>query len=58
MERTKPSAYQNVLQVMAGLLVVGFIANLLVRPVAKNIGWQSRKITLDGIELRIFEIRQ
>jgi len=29
----KASAYQTVLLVMAGLLVVGFIANLLVRPV-------------------------
>jgi MFS family permease len=30
----KAGAYQTVLQVMAGLLVVGFVANLLVRPVA------------------------
>jgi MFS family permease len=29
----KASAYQTVLVVMAGLLVVGFVANLLVRPV-------------------------
>ncbi|HEY0702753.1 MAG TPA: OFA family MFS transporter [Candidatus Acidoferrales bacterium] len=29
----KASAYQTVLMVMSGLLVVGFIANLLVRPV-------------------------
>ena len=29
-------AYQTVLHVMAGILVVGFVANLLVRPVAKK----------------------
>jgi MFS family permease len=32
----KSSAYQSVLHVMAGLLVVGFVANLLVRPVAEK----------------------
>src|SRR5215475_448363 len=32
----KSSAYQAVLHVMAGLLVVGFVANLLVRPVAER----------------------
>jgi MFS family permease len=32
----KASAYQTVLQIMAGLLVVGFLANLLVRPVDKR----------------------
>jgi MFS family permease len=32
----KASAYQSVLHVMAGLLVVGFVANLLVRPVAQK----------------------
>jgi MFS family permease len=32
----KASAYQGVLHLMAGLLVVGFIANLLVRPVAEK----------------------
>jgi hypothetical protein len=32
----KASAYQGVLHVMAGLLVVGFIANFLVRPVAEK----------------------
>ena len=32
----KASAYQGVLHVMAGLLVVGFVANLLVRPVAQK----------------------
>jgi MFS family permease len=32
----KTSAYQTVLHVMAGLLVVGFVANLLVRPVAEK----------------------
>jgi hypothetical protein len=29
----KASAYQTVLEIMAALLVVGFVANLLVRPV-------------------------
>jgi MFS family permease len=32
----KASAYQGVLHVMAGLLVVGFMANFLVRPVAQK----------------------
>jgi len=32
----KAGAYQAVLHIMAGLLVVGFIANLLVRPVAEK----------------------
>jgi MFS family permease len=32
----RAGAYQTVLQVMAALLVVGFVANLLVRPVAKK----------------------
>jgi MFS family permease len=32
----KSSAYQTVLHVMAGLLVVGFVANLMVRPVAEK----------------------
>jgi hypothetical protein len=32
----KASAYQSVLHFMAGLLVVGCIANLLVRPVASK----------------------
>jgi MFS family permease len=36
----KASAYQSVLHVMAGLLVVGFVANLLVRPVAQKY-WMS-----------------
>jgi hypothetical protein len=30
----KEQAYPLILHIMAGLLVVGFIANLLVRPVA------------------------
>jgi hypothetical protein len=32
----RASAYQTVLHVMAGLLVLGFVANLLVRPVAQK----------------------
>ncbi len=32
----RASAYQTVLHVMAGLLVVGFVANLLVRPVERK----------------------
>jgi MFS family permease len=38
----KASAYQSVLHVMAALLVVGFIANLLVRPVAQKY-WLAEK---------------
>ncbi|TCK75293.1 L-lactate MFS transporter [Acidipila rosea] len=32
----RATAYQTVLHIMAGLLVVGFLANLLVRPVAEK----------------------
>jgi len=32
----KAGAYQTVLQIMSGLLVVGFISNLMVRPVAQR----------------------
>jgi MFS family permease len=32
----KASAYQTVLHIMAGLLLIGFVANLLVRPVAEK----------------------
>jgi MFS family permease len=39
----KASAYQGVLQVMAGLLVVGFIANLMVRPVAEKYWLADKK---------------
>jgi MFS family permease len=39
----KAGAYQGVLHVMAGLLVVGFIANLLVRPVAEKQWVAERK---------------
>jgi MFS family permease len=39
----KASAYQGVLHVMAGLLVVGFVANLLVRPVAEKHWLTDRK---------------
>jgi MFS family permease len=38
----KASAYQTVLHVMAGLLVVGFIANLMVRPVDQKY-WLAEK---------------
>jgi len=38
----KASAYQTVLHVMAGLLVVGFIANFLVRPVDQKY-WLAEK---------------
>ncbi len=38
----KASAYQSVLHFMAALLVVGFIANLLVRPVAQKY-WMDSK---------------
>jgi hypothetical protein len=32
----KDAAYQSVLHFMAGLLVIGFVANLMVRPVAEK----------------------
>ncbi len=38
----KAGAYQSVLHLMAGILVVGFIANLLVRPVAGKY-WLAEK---------------
>jgi MFS family permease len=38
----KASAYQTVLRVMAGLLVVGFIANFLVRPVDQKYWLRDR----------------
>ena len=38
----KASAYQTVLEIMAALLVVGFFANLLVRPVSEKY-WLSEK---------------
>jgi MFS family permease len=39
----KASAYQGVLHVMAGLLVVGFVANLSVRPVDEK-HWLAEKV--------------
>jgi MFS family permease len=44
----KASAYQTVLQIMAGLLVIGFIANLLVRPVADKY-WMSEKKSYSAV---------
>ena len=38
----KASAYQTVLHVMAGLLVVGFVANWMVKPVAER-HWMAEK---------------
>ena len=38
----KASAYQTVLEIMAGLLIVGFFANLLVRPVNEKY-WLSEE---------------
>jgi MFS family permease len=38
----KASAYQTVLHIMAGLLVIGFIADLLVKPVAQQY-WMPEK---------------
>jgi MFS family permease len=40
----KASAYQTVLHIMAALLVVGFVANLLVRPVAEKYWLSEKKI--------------
>ena len=39
----KSGAYQTVLHVMAALLVVGFVANLLVRPVSEKY-WMTEKV--------------
>jgi hypothetical protein len=39
----KASAYQTVLHVMAGLLIVGFVANLMVRPVDQKYWLGSRE---------------
>jgi MFS family permease len=41
----KASAYQSVLHVMAALLIVGLIANLLVRPVAQKYWLSEQKTT-------------
>ncbi len=38
----KASAYQTVLHIMAGLLLIGFVANLLVRPVSEKY-WMADK---------------
>jgi MFS family permease len=38
----KASAYQTVMHMMAGLLVIGFIANLLVQPVAQKY-WMAER---------------
>ena len=40
----KAGAYQTVLHIMAGLLVVGFIANLLVKPVAEKYWLPASKL--------------
>ena len=39
----KASAYQSVLHIMAGLLAIGFIANLVVRPVASKYWLPEKK---------------
>jgi MFS family permease len=44
----KSSAYQTVLHVMSGLLVVGFVANLLVRPVAERYWMHGKTAELAG----------
>jgi MFS family permease len=49
---TKASAYERVLFVMAGLLVVGFIANVLVRPVAEKY-WMDQQAPAIAGEARI-----
>src|SRR5271170_1236570 len=43
----KASAYQTVLHIMSGLLLVGFVANLLVRPVSEKY-WLAEKTTVPG----------
>ena len=44
----KSSAYQTVLHVMAGLLVVGFVANLLVRPVSEKYWMKDGSVATAG----------
>ncbi len=39
----KAGAYQTVLHIMAGLLIVGLIANLLVKPVAEKYWMKASK---------------
>jgi hypothetical protein len=41
----KAAAYQTVLEIMAGLLLIGLIANLLIRPVAAKY-WMPEKKSL------------
>src|SRR5258708_7387645 len=43
----RAGAYQTVLHIMAGLLVVGFIANFLVRPVAEKY-WSATKLPAES----------
>jgi MFS family permease len=43
----KASAYQTVLHIMAGLLLIGFVANLLVRPVSEKY-WMADKSPAPG----------
>jgi uncharacterized membrane protein len=42
----KQQAYPVILHIMAGLMVVGFIANLLVRPVAQKYWLESASSTV------------
>jgi MFS family permease len=44
----KSSAYQTVLHVMAGLLVVGFVANLLVKPVSEKYWMAEKSVATSG----------
>jgi hypothetical protein len=46
----KASAYQTVLHVMAGLLVIGFMANFLVRSVDQKY-WmtESKSLSREGV---------
>jgi MFS family permease len=44
----KSSAYQTVLHVMSALLVVGFVANLLVRPVAEKYWMKDGSVATAG----------
>jgi MFS family permease len=50
----RAGAYQTVLHVMAALLVVGFVANLLVRPVAQKY-WLPRRTERRTIHLKDME---
>ena len=44
----KQDAYPLILHIMSGLLVVGFVANLFVRPVADKYWMKEQKLEVVG----------